>query len=67
MELRKVKKLTVTLRSVDYSTYEIEVEDDYDPKSGDQIIEDFFLTGSGEYDLTNSEIQDETVEDWEIN
>jgi len=66
MELReKVKKLTVTLRSVDYSTYEIEVEEDYNPESGEQIFEDFFLTGAP-VSMTNSEIQDETVEDWEI-
>ncbi len=61
-----MKKLTVTLRSVDYSTYEIEVEEDYDPESGEQIFEDFFLRGNP-VNMTNSEIQDETVEDWEIN
>ena len=60
-----MKKLTVTLRSVDYSTYEIEVVDDYDPESGEQILEDFFLMGAP-VNMTNSEIQDETVEDWEI-
>jgi hypothetical protein len=61
-----VKKLTVTLRSVDYSTYEIEVEEDYAPETGEQIFEDFFLRGNP-VNMTNSEIQDETVEDWEIN
>jgi hypothetical protein len=68
MELReKVKKLTVTLRSVDYSTYEIEVEEDYAPETGEQIIEDFFLMGNDQHNLINSEVNDETVEDWEIN
>jgi hypothetical protein len=62
-----MKKLTVTLRSVDYSTYEIEVEDDYMPESDDQIIEDWFLQGYQNATLVNSEINDETVEDWEIN
>jgi hypothetical protein len=62
-----MKKLTVTLRSVDYSTYEIEVEDDYMPESDDQIIEDWFLQGNQNGTLVNSEINDETVEDWEIN
>ena len=62
-----MKKLTVTIRSVDYSTYEIEVDDDYMPESGDQIIEDWFLQGYQNATLVNSEINDETVEDWEIN
>ena len=62
-----MKKLTVTIRSVDYSTYEIEVEDDYMPESGDQIIEDWFLEGNQNGDLVSSEINDETVEHWEIN
>jgi hypothetical protein len=62
-----VKKLTVTLRSVDYSTYEIEVEEDYAPETGEQIIEDFFLMGNDQHNLINSEVNDETVEDWEIN
>lgn len=62
-----MKKLTVTLRSVDYSTYEIEVEEDYAPETGEQIIEDFFLMGNDQHNLINSEVNDETVEDWEIN
>ena len=61
-----MKKLTVTLRTVEYSTYEIEVDDDYKPESGDQIIEDWFLMGCDEHDLINSEVNDETVEDWDI-
>jgi hypothetical protein len=62
-----MKKLTVTIRSVDYSTYEIEVEDDYMPESDNQIIEDWFLQGYQNATLVNSEINDETLEDWEIN
>lgn len=61
-----MKRLTVTLRTVEYSTYDIEVDDDYKPVDGDQIIEDFFLMGNDQYSLTNSEVNDETVEDWEI-
>lgn len=62
-----MKMLTVTIRSVDYSTYEIEVEDDYMPESGDQILEDWFLEGNQNGDLVSQEINDETVEYWEIN
>jgi hypothetical protein len=58
-----MKKLTVTLRTVEYSTYELEVEDDYMPESGDQIIEDCHE----KWTSVSSEVTDETVEDWEIN
>jgi hypothetical protein len=61
-----MKKLTVTLRSVMYSTYEIEVDDDYKPEDSDQILEDWFLMGSDEHRQVSLEINDETVEDWEI-
>ena len=61
-----MKMLTVTIRSVDYSTYKIEVGDDYKPESGDQILEDHFLFGNNEHFLVDSEVNDETVEDWEI-
>ena len=61
-----MKKLTVTIRTVDYSTYEIEVDDDYKPESDDAILEDWFLMGSDGHNLVASEINDETVEDWEI-
>lgn len=62
-----MKMLTVTIRSVDYSTYEIEVDDDYMPESGDQILEDWFLEGNQNGDLVSSEIVAETVDHWEIN
>lgn len=57
-----MKKLTVTLRTVEFSTYELEVEDDYMPESDDQMIEDCH----DKWRSVSSEITDETVEEWEI-
>ena len=61
-----MKTLTVTLRTVHYSTYKIEVDDDYMPENDSQIIEDWFLFGNDEHELVESEINDETVEYWDV-
>lgn len=58
-----MKKLTVTLRTVELATYELQVEDDYiPPENDDQIIEDCHE----KWTSVSSEVTDETVEDWEI-
>jgi len=61
-----VKQLTVTLRTVVFSTYQIEVEDDYEPKDENQILEDWFLYGNDDHELVESDINDESVEDWSM-
>jgi hypothetical protein len=63
---RFLKKLEVTLRTVVFSTYHIEVEDDYEPKNGDQILEDWFSYGNDDHELVESDINDESVEDWSM-
>jgi hypothetical protein len=63
---RFLKKLEVTLRTVVFSTYHIEVEDDYVPKNGDQILEDWFSYGNDDHELVESDINDESVEDWSM-
>lgn len=61
-----MKNLTVTIRQVTYSTYRIPVEDDYKPEDGEQILNDFFQFGDGEWALTESDVDTEEVEDWDI-
>jgi hypothetical protein len=61
-----LKKLEVTLRTVVFTTYHIEVEDDYKPKNGDQILEDWFSYGNDDHELVESDINDESVEDWSM-
>ena len=57
-----MKKLTVTLRTVEFSTYELDVEDDYMPESDDQMIEDCHE----KWLSVSSEVTDEIVEAWEF-
>jgi hypothetical protein len=60
-----VKTLTASVRTVVYSTYSFEVDDDYDPDNGSQILEDHWTEFEGGA-LIDSEIVHETLEDWEI-
>jgi hypothetical protein len=61
-----MKNLTVTIRTVVYSTYRFEVDDNYDPECPNQILEDHWDQFEGNNNVVDSEVNEENVEDWEI-